>query len=145
MKKHTKGFTLIELLVVVAIIGILATVVLASLGQARDRAQDAAARSSLSQLRSEMALHALENNADFRQNGSGNTCIQDGLDYVEEAAKIVGGTLGSEADCYATETEFSAEVLLNNGNHFCVDSTGFSGEGTTSPTAALNTSPDALC
>jgi len=49
-----KGFTLIELLVVVAIIGILATVVLASLGSARDRARTAKAQSDITQMRTIM-------------------------------------------------------------------------------------------
>ena len=48
--KRNKGFTLIELLVVVAIIGILASVVLASLNTARSKARDTKRKSDLKQI-----------------------------------------------------------------------------------------------
>ena len=51
-----KGFTLIELLVVIAIIGILSSVVLASLNTARAKGSDAAVKSNLNGVRSQAEL-----------------------------------------------------------------------------------------
>lgn len=62
-KKQNRGFTLIELLVVIAIIGILSSVVLASLNSARAKARDAFRKSEMKQLQLALELYLDSNNA----------------------------------------------------------------------------------
>ena len=59
MKK--KGFTLIELLVVVAIIGVLATVVLGALGDARGKARNAKRQLDIKTIQTALELYYADN------------------------------------------------------------------------------------
>jgi len=56
MGKREKGFTLIELLVVVAIIGLLASIIIASLGGARKGGRDAKAKAEIRQIQTALEL-----------------------------------------------------------------------------------------
>lgn len=72
MRIKNKGFTLIELLVVVAIIGILSSVILVSLGSARSRGKIGAIKTSLAQLRSQISIYQVSNDLGV---GAMSSCI----------------------------------------------------------------------
>jgi len=57
MRPYSRGFTLIELLVVIAIIGLLSSIVLASLSTAREKALDAARMSDTKSLETALQMY----------------------------------------------------------------------------------------
>lgn len=128
-----KGFTLIELLVVIAIIGILASIVLVSLGSARNKASDVAIKADLSGLRASGELHAMDYDGSYA-----TFCTIAGGDVSRAMAGIeTNGIAVGEHDCNSVLTAWAACSQLNAADPagaWCVDSTGVSKVITTKAT-----------
>ena len=123
--KKQKGFTLIELLVVIAIIGILSSVVLASLNSARQKGQSAAVKANMANLRAQAEIfYDIGNTYDL-------LCVNDSFKPgIEAAYKATGATYtatGVDADCIAKPTLWAAKAPLADGTFWCVDNSGFVG------------------
>ena len=148
MLRKNKGFTLIELLVVIAIIGILSSVVLASLNTARAKGSDAAIKSSLSNMRAQAEIlyddascytadATSPYNCTFAVFAAA-TCTGGAADNIWKDAKIAaallaagnasnGGGIG-QASCVSTTAAWAVSTPLKTvaTNSWCVDSTGVS-------------------
>jgi prepilin-type N-terminal cleavage/methylation domain-containing protein len=68
-KKSNQGFTLIELMVVIAIIGLLASTVLASLSNTRTRARDASRLVEAREVMKALELYRVQNNNQYPCSG----------------------------------------------------------------------------
>ncbi|MDP2651045.1 MAG: type II secretion system protein [bacterium] len=125
-----RGFTLIELLVVIAIIGILSSVVLASLNTARGKGADAAVKTNLANIRAQAEI--LYDKWGCYSNSTScnlsNLCTA-GIFLDPTVASMITSAQNAGGGTAACRTgsggaTWGASVPLKTGNHWCVDSEG---------------------
>ena len=121
-KGHLRGFTLIELLVVIAIIGILSSVVLASLNSARNKGNDAAIKSNLAsvQVQAEIVY-------DDSGNNYSTVCANT---TIVAAVAAVSSASGGTAVCYDDADEYvvASPLKTDRTQWWCVDYKGIKKE-----------------
>lgn len=153
-----RGFSLIELLVVIAIIGLLSSVVLATLNSARNRARDAAIQSNLATIRTQAELvYSIQ--GCYGDNDGSTTCADrllsnhpcalainaDNTIFREpqvrpmiQAALAQGGLSACRATGGGAEWAIAVQLPSDESTAWCVDSFGTSAKLTISGTPDQN-------
>ncbi len=148
MKNTNKGFTLIELLVVIAIIGILSSIVLASLNTARSKGSDAAIKGNLTGIRPQAAI--IYDNTSSYATVCADANVVAAINAAKNASGVTSGTnstyatAGSAgtATCHNVAAGWAVEVPLKGttSSFFCVDDSGLAVVTTATVLAANDTS-----
>ena len=149
-----RGFTLIELLVVIAIIGILSSVVLASLDTARAKGADAAIKENLANIRAQAEI-MYDSNGNYdglctQANASAqiaSAASAAGLGVITPANNEATAGAAAQWTCHepaSPAATWAVDMPLKtaSANSWCVDSTGKSEQVTAGYIAAnINACP----
>jgi prepilin-type N-terminal cleavage/methylation domain-containing protein len=126
-----RGFTLLELLIVIAIIGLLAAITLASIGSSRAKGTDAAIKSNLNAVRTQIELHYVNNGNNYGSGMSINTCPLSGSTMfytnvaVRKAIEAIESVNGADSVlCVLTSGRWAVQSPLVSGGYWCIDSRG---------------------
>lgn len=157
-KNKRSGFTLIELLVVIAIIGILSSVVLASLNVARDRGANAKVKAQIAAARNSAEIFSDVNGGSY--NGvygdvlndctgvieGPDTMFQDVGSGMEQHTNLNNYPVGTTIRCSSTANTFMISASLSGGTEFwCIDSAGASKEISNATHAGAHPDGDDTC
>jgi|SRR3989344_1994988 len=149
-----RGFTLIELLVVVAIVGVLTSITLGYLGDARKKGDDTSVKSNLNTLRAVGEIFYLDNGTSYLPSGvgisfgiaacptydaNGTNMFSRNKNIADAVAAAVSKGIGSA--CYNGVDVWSVAVGLKlvPNSSWCVDSMGSAKLSLSDPISAINT------
>lgn len=122
--KFALGFTLVELLIVIAIIGVLVSVVLGSLRDARDDGLDSKVKSEMVSLAKKASV--VESQSFSYDAVCGSNSVTQSPGIVDIITSVELFSVGSVV-CNSDTAQFAASVPLNS-SFWCVDNIGASKE-----------------
>ena len=127
MKKYHSGFTLLELLIVIAIIGIIATIIIASLGGAQSKAKDSKALSQLSSMRTQAELFRSTHGSYGPNTTSCDLPDAAGTLFDPAVSDSLGALInglpsGYAGSCYVDPDVWAVAIYTSDGEMWCAES-----------------------
>lgn len=138
----SRGFTLVELLISIAIIGILASIVVVNVNDARTKGADAGIIQTIGNMRGQAEIYYDE--ALSYSGMCDDSSIQAGINKADEFNGL-GGVVCVDGDDVAGAWAIEAQLVASSSQYYCVDYTGTSERYVGSTISATSSTADAVC